>query len=497
MKKNKIVITFSVIVIIIICIILTNLKSNTNIQSKNNYTIDIANTDNNFENITKFKPKLKLDNKTINLNNELFISNDIVYAELQDICNTFNIQLTYDPELNYEISLEKYESILELQIDTPSTIKRIPGGLGDDYLNGVTFVKDYKIYVSLYEILKFFHYSINYDEIENSVSISNNDNRAVISSDDIYANAINSYLDLGHSEIKSNYTYNFNYSQHLKAYLNLTSSPKYKFALHDYTYDGVPELLLYYQNQESNENRGVSGWLIYQYNNTTNMLERLKISSENNYLSYIFGYDMENRLYTIIYEKDKIFTQCYEWDNNKGFALIDRKDGVIDDCVIRFDGIDSEFIKKRNINVKDVITSKFAEESVVNNLKLYVDDKEISFDENFPVQKKGTILLPTKETFTAIGYKISWLEKGEPIKLKVGNSNAGLLLTKGENLIFIPQYGYGEKLTINKSTEITPEITPQNINGNSYLSIAAISKSANVKAEYDKEKNAVYISTKN
>lgn len=439
---------------------------------------------------SKFKSKIVLDNKEIKLNNDVFVDkeNKDIFAELEDVCDKFEINLTYDPELDFQVKLEKYEFIFEINLyDYSKAIKRMPAIFVNSYHD--TYIKDGKIYVYLNEILEFFHYDVSYDEIDDKIIIKNNDNRKEKTWEDTYSNIINSYFKESNNSIR----YNFRYSEHLKNYLKLDELPKYKFVLHDFNKDSMPELLLYYQNQENNENRGSSGWIMYKYNESSKIIEKFE-PKESNIFSYVFGYDMENRLYTITYSGENPLTQCYEWNNNSNsFELIDRKDGVIDDKIIRFDGIDKNYIDKNNSTVKSTVASDIAEETLKSNLKVYFDNSEIYFNENVPIQKKSAILLPVNEIFEKLGYKISWLENGKPIELKVGKSNAGLLLTKDERTIFIPQFGYGDTLTVNKSIEITPEIPPQNLNGSSYLSIAAISEATGLNINWDKENNRIDI----
>lgn len=289
------------------------------------------------EGIEKVEKSIIYNNNKAEFKNSLLLKNDVIYIEINDVSEAFNLDFdskcrVYDYETirvldngkieeNYSenteflnsasmaligLILRKNEVSYEFGINTNIIYVNDFSGGGMSKMKESTFIIKNKgkalFYIPLYDVLKLFNYNIISDEKSNNILISNNDNRKDMTWKEIYTEAIK--INQG------------------------------DFSLHDFTEDGIPELLFRVSNDfemifdygNFKYNHIATEYpyddipyVCYYLNKETNLLERQFV--------YCIGYNEQCNL-AVIKFPIRNYTNLfyYMWDNQKGY-FIQRIDG--------------------------------------------------------------------------------------------------------------------------------------------------------------------------
>lgn len=126
-------------------------------------------------------------------------------------------------------------------------------------------------------------------------------------------------------------------------------------------------------------------------------------------------------------------------------------------------------------------TTVFAEEP--QEIKVYVNGSQVEFGDNKPMIKNGRLFAPVRGVFESVGAIISWNPDtkhiifgipGRIIELRVGYRTVRITTSEG-------------------SRQIQADVSPEIINGATYVPLAVIAESMRGEVEWNQEERAAYI----
>ncbi len=487
-KQGIFILFFAGIVSIIIFLIAAFLLDNSkeiNIPDNYNYQ-DI----NELKlNKTAFKNE---NNDNIDFENIVYIKNNVIFTEIGDLakCLGFDYKYNnnaasstlvmekYNKKISYTFSNEKSNDSQYFYVNIPGTVTYLKTSESPFLLNNSL------VYVPIEDIVRFYNFTLESNK-NNDIVIRDNDSRkeannkvifdenieykgisiskSGLSWKEIYINTIKDFIEI-EIPVQDKLMESLNYPCYGATFDSVNPDKMYPyyenegylcyFSLHDFNNDGVPEILFSNGYMEGNYFDEIP-MNCYWFNNDS---KEFVLVLEN-----CVGYDEDNTIYVdnSIYVKANGL-EYYKLDSNGKAEVL--KTGKNIDKIQKFiryggaklsEGLDVDKIVNSYPNLPDSIH--------IDGIKMKYENTEIVFTGAKPTYIDNNTYIPVKDVFETMGYSVVWLNNGSPEKLQVGKDNAGLLITKGNELIFLPKDD--KNININRNFEYVESFCPKIIDG--------------------------------
>lgn len=136
------------------------------------------------------------------------------------------------------------------------------------------------------------------------------------------------------------------------------------------------------------------------------------------------------------------------------------------------------------ISMAAVCLSVFPQAVFADDIKVYLNEKQISFSSAQPSIIDGRTLVPLRGVFDACGYDIEWDADEKCAYLTKGSTV--IETTESEMIMQEP----------NGTTPIQCDVLPKIINGSFMIPLRAVSEATGAEVDWDRDSRSVYISYK-